>query len=377
MPAPRLVCFAGALLGAVLSCFAQAQEVKRLPILVPITGFVALEGTSQKNGALLALKDASARWKLTGEVIDTGAAPEGAITGFERALGNPPPIAVVAPILGTQMLALLPLAERYKIPLLTISGTAKITELGNRYVFRFFPGDTTVKLAQARYAVEKLGKKKPALLYQTTAYGQSGRDELAKHFAALGAPLVYEEGLAPTVKDVLPALTKAVAAGADVLILQLHAPSTAMAIGQARSAGISLPIVAGSAMHQPATAALLSPAELAGVCAETSSSPISGGSDAMQRFAENYRREFSSEPDAFAVAQYDATMMLVEALLAGARDGEAVRAHLATHSYAGLAMTYRSDGAGNMAHDAQIVCFDGKTRSPKIVERYPGKSQAQ
>ena len=31
-----------------------AQQQERLPILVPLTGFVALEGTSQKNGALLA-----------------------------------------------------------------------------------------------------------------------------------------------------------------------------------------------------------------------------------------------------------------------------------------------------------------------------------
>jgi len=32
---------------------AQVPEV-RLPVLVPLTGFVALEGTSQRNGALLA-----------------------------------------------------------------------------------------------------------------------------------------------------------------------------------------------------------------------------------------------------------------------------------------------------------------------------------
>ncbi len=375
MPASPIVRFAVALIAAcwVAPVLAQSPVPTRLPILVPITGFVALEGTSQKNGALLALKDAQARLALTPEVIDTGAAPESAVTSFERALGTPLPAAVVAPILGTQMLALLPLAERYKIPLVTISGTAKLTELGSPWVFRFFPGDATVKLAQARYAVEKLGKHKPALLYQTTAYGQSGRDELSRQFAALGAPLVYEEGLAPTVKDILPALTKAVASGADVLILQLHAPSTALAIGQARSAGIALPIVAGSAMHQPATAALLSPQELNGVCAETASSPISGGNDAMQRFTEEYRRAFSSDPDAFAVAQYDGTMMVIEAMLAGARDGEAVRAYLASHSHVGLAMTYRSDGVGNMAHDAIIVCFDGKTRVPNTVERYPGK----
>ena len=366
---PRFACLIAILLA--LTCgIAQAQQPATLPILVPITGFVALEGTSQKNGALLALKDAEARLKLAPDVIDTGAAPEGAVTGFERALADRP-VAVVAPILGTQMLALLPLAQRYKLPLITISGTGKITELGNEWVFRFFPGDATVKKAQALYAIQTLGKKKPALLYQTTAYGQSGRDELARQFAALGTPLVYEEGLSTSVKDILPALGKAMAAGADVLILQLHAPSTALAIGRARSAGIALPIVAGSAMHQPATAALLQPQELAGVCAETASSPISGGSDAMKRFTDDYRHQFGSDPDAFAVAQYDGTMMLVEALLAGAKDGEAVRAYLASHDYKGLAMTYRSDGKGNMAHDAEIVCFDGKTRVPAIVARYP------
>jgi branched-chain amino acid transport system substrate-binding protein len=33
-------------------------------------------------------------------------------------------------------------------------------------------------------------------------------------------------------------------------------------------------------------------------------------------------------------------------------------------------MTYKSDGFGNMAHSAEIVCYDGKTRIPKVVKRY-------
>lgn len=349
---------------------AAGASEQRLPVLVPITGFLALEGTSQRNGALLALKHADAAVKA--EVIDTGATPEGAVTAFERATSGNKPVAVVAPILGTQMLALLPLAEREKLALVTISGTAKITELDNKWVFRFFPGDDVVKLAQARYTVEKLRKRKPALLYQTTAYGQSGRQHLAEQFARLGAPLVYEEGLAPTVKDVLPALVKAQAAGADVLILHLHAPSTALAISQARAQGIALPIVAGSAMHQPATAELIAPRDLAGVCAETAASPVSGGSETMAKFAADYRREFRSEPDAFAVAQYDGTMMVLAALQAGAREPAQLRDYLASKPHQGLAMRYRSDGKGNMAHDALIVCFDGKSRVPAIVERYAG-----
>jgi branched-chain amino acid transport system substrate-binding protein len=33
-------------------------------------------------------------------------------------------------------------------------------------------------------------------------------------------------------------------------------------------------------------------------------------------------------------------------------------------------MTYKSDGKGNMAHDALIVCYDGASLVPAIVKRY-------
>jgi branched-chain amino acid transport system substrate-binding protein len=155
-----------------------------------------------------------------------------------------------------------------------------------------------------------------------------------------------------------------------VLVLQLHAPSTALLVRQAASARSGLPIVAGSAMHQPATAALIEPAELKGVCAETASSPISGGAPAVERWVAEYRAAFNAEPDAYALGQYDGTMMALKAMAAGARTAEAVRAALATGRHDGVAMTYQSDGAGNMAHTAMIVCYDGASRVPAIVKRY-------
>ena len=63
-------------------------------------------------------------------------------------------------------LALLPLAQERGVPLLTISGTARLSEMGNPFLFRFFPSDGTVKVAHARYVVEKLGAKRPAVIYQ-------------------------------------------------------------------------------------------------------------------------------------------------------------------------------------------------------------------
>ena len=374
MDMPRLTAaFVGAValvLAALAPLAARGTAAAELPILVPITGPLALEGTSQENGALLALKEAPAGVELKGAVSDTDTTPEVAVNALARAVASGRPLAVVASIFGPQILAMLPLAERYRLPLVTISGTAKVTELGNAYVFRFFPADSLVKLAQARYAVEELGKRRPALIYQTTAYGQSGEAVLLPALKKLGTPLVFEEGIDLAVKDMLPVLARAKAAKPDVLLLQLHAGPTALLVREAARMGLGLPIVAGSAMHQPSTAALVEPAELKGVCAETGSSPVSAESPRIKTWLAHYRAAFGSDPDAYALAQYDGVEMVEQAIAQGARTPAEVRDYLASKSYAGLATTYRSDGKGNMAHAAEIVCYDGKTRVPTVVKHY-------
>ena len=349
---------------------ALAAEKHFIPILAPITGFLSLEGTAQRNVAVLALKQAPTGLAVDYQVLDTAVSPRAAVQAFEKAMRGDAAVAVSAPIFGTQMLALLPLAKERGVPLITISGTAKITEMGNPYVFRFFPGDAVVKTAQARYVVDELKRTRAALITQTTAYGQSGRSHLIRNLQKLGASVVLDEALQPSVKDMLPVLTKARRSGADVLVLQLHSAPTALLVKQAAAMGLGLPIVAGSAMHQPSTAALLTLAELAGVCAESGSSPISGGSKEMEAFTRDFRAAFKTEPDAFAAGQYDGVMMVLKILSAGATTAAQVRDRLAAETHRGVAMTYRSDGKGNMARDAVIVCYDGTSRTPKIVRRY-------
>jgi branched-chain amino acid transport system substrate-binding protein len=357
------------LVATALAAPAAAEEF-RIPVLVPLTGVLALEGTSQRNGALLAIAHPPEGVTVKAEVADTGAAPELAVTALEKALDPGTPVAVVASMFGPQILAMLPIGAERKVPLLTISGSVAVTEQKNAYVFRFFPSDKVVKVAQAKYVVDALKKTRPAIVYQTTAYGQGGKAVLEDTFGKLGVQPVFSEGVDISVKDLLPVLTRARDANFDVLVLQLHAPATALIIKQAAAMGLGLPIVSGSAIGQPATAALLEPKELAGVCAESASSPVSGGSAGLEKFATDYRQTFNTEPDAYALAQYDGTEMMLAAVKGGATTPEAMRQALSTMTYEGLAMTYKSDGRGNMAHTAVILCYDGASRIPKIVQTY-------
>jgi branched-chain amino acid transport system substrate-binding protein len=218
--------------------------------------------------------------------------------------------------------------------------------------------------------MEALGKKKPALLYQTNAYGQSGREVLKGAAQDLGAPIVFEEGLEVSLKDMLPVLTKVRNSGADILFTRVHGGPTALILKQARAMGLNIPIIASSAMSQQSTAALVEPAELENVCAETTPAPLYDERAPVQEFRAAYLKEFKLEPDSYALSQYDGIMMVLEAMKNGAKTSEDIRKYLATTTYQGLAGEYKSDGTGNMVNSAVIICYDGKSRNPKQVKRY-------
>ncbi len=361
--------FAVALVAFLQAPAARAADVS-VPVLVPVTGVFALEGGAQRNGALLAMRRAPKGVHVTGEVYDTAVAPDVGVQAFERAISKDKPIAVVASMIGIQLLAMLPVGNEAKIPMLTTSGTARITEMGNPWIFRFFPADPLAKEVHVRYVVEELKKKRIALVYQTTAYGQSGRTEIVERLKRLGMEPVMQEALELSTRDMSPTIGKIRAANPDVVMLHIHSAPTALFVRAAAQANLRLPIVAGSAIHQPTTAALVEPAELTGVCGETNASPISGESADMRTFLKLYREEFASEPDGFALGQYDGMMMMLDAVAKGATTPAQVQKALASNTYKGLGMTYKSDGKGNMAHSAVIVCYDGKTRIPKVARHY-------
>ena len=360
-------------LAALASGFASAADAY-LPIVMPITGFLSVEGGSQRNGAVMALEQAPGGMKIDYPIFDTGTSATGAATALDKALSSQKAIAAAVTVFGTEMVAMMPVAAEYKVPLLTISGLAKITESGNPYIFRFLPNDREIKVAHARYVVEVMKKKKIALISDTTAYGQGGFALLQEDFAKLNTKPVFEDNsIAPDTKDMSPLLAKVKASGADVIVL--HAVSTPMTLitKQLKSSGLDIPIVNSSSIVEPTATALFEPAELTGMCAETPSAPEARSTPAIKAWADAYLKRFGVEPDGLALGQYDGVMMALTMMSKGAKTPEDMRAALQKETYQGVAMTYKSNGHGDLAHDADIVCWDGSSRIPKIVAHYAGE----
>lgn len=361
----------GLMAGVCLPGAALAAEAY-LPIVVPVTGFMSMEGGSQRNGALMAVENAPSGLTVDAPVYDTTTSPTGAATALDKALSDKEALAASISIFGTETQAMVPVGAEYKVPMITISGLAKLTESDNPYVFRFLPNDREIKVAHARYVVEDLKKTKPALVGDTTAYGQGGFDLLSENFEKLGTKPVFAETVAPDIKDLTSVLTKIKDSGADVIVVHTIAPPMALLVKQARAAGIDLPIVTSSSLVEPVVTALYDPSELKGVCAETPSAPESRGTPEITAWADAYKERFGQEPDGLALGQYDGVMMVMSLIADGASTPEEVVKALGETTYKGVAMTYKSNGNGDMAHDADIVCWDGSSRIPKVVAHYAG-----
>jgi branched-chain amino acid transport system substrate-binding protein len=368
----RLVRSTCVVVGALASSSALAIDVS-IPIVMPITGFLSVEGGAQRNGALMALERAPANVKVHSQVYDTGTSATGAAAALDRALSARPAIAVAASIFGTEMVAMMPVAKEFKVPLLTISGLSRITESDNPYIFRFLPNDREIKVAHARYVVEKLDKKKIALVGDLTAYGQGGFKLLQEYFAKLGAKPVLEDSVAPDAKDMSPLLRKIRDSGADVIVIHTVAQPMSLIVKQARVSGIDLPIVTGSSLVEPHITALFEPKELANICAETPSVPEARATPEMKTWADAYKAKFGLEPDGLALGQYDAVMMALTLIAGGADTPEKLMAGFHGTTYKGVAMTYKSNGKGDMAHDADIVCWNGTSRIPSVAAHYAGE----
>src|SRR3546814_13492364 len=75
----------------------------------------------------------------------------------------------------------------------------------------------------------------------------------------------------------------------------------------------------------------------------------------MKEWADAYHERFGIEPDGLALGQYDGEMMTLQMIKDGAKTAEDLVAALGSSTYEGVAMTYKSDGEGDMAHDDDIV----------------------
>ncbi len=214
----------GALALAALSTSTLAQNVIKVGVLVPISGPASYFGVQGKEGVALALEQINKGNGINGTKLevqfeDSACSPLQATNTVKRVLEQLKPHIVVGEECSDASLAIAPILEQAKVPMLNAGSAAnQLTESGYKYVFRIFPNAAQQGVPLGRNAYTKLGARTAVLLHVKTNAGVDNADGFAKEFEAAGGKILARIDFAQDVNDFTPIATRIAALGkVDVL----------------------------------------------------------------------------------------------------------------------------------------------------------------
>lgn len=140
----------------------------RLGVLLPLSGPYGAIGKS----ALVAIRMAAKRAKIELVIEDTTGDADQAALAVERLVYTHRVPAIVGPVGALESAAAAKAAQRLHIPLMTLTAEEGVTDLGG-FIFRHRLTASAQARTLARYAMDRMGLRRFALLYPDTEHGRA------------------------------------------------------------------------------------------------------------------------------------------------------------------------------------------------------------
>lgn len=300
---------------------AQAQEYVVAATLA-LTGPYAWVGVPSYEGLQVGLAEVNGSGMLGAGKIkliveDTGSEKAQAISLLNRFEARDKALLVLGPSSSSEGVAIAPVANDLKIPLLTTTAVSEAINRSGPWAFKTLASPSLIIGDIAKYAVDRLGVKSAALVFGRDNDGQVGQKNVAlEYFRSRGVKIAAEESVLSTDTDYLALVTKIISLTPDAVYLALTAEQAANFIIQARQAGIDprvrflgvpnmgaeqFVVIGGKAVEGAVFVADYFPG---------SDSPLN------RRFVEAYRSRFNRLPDNGAALGYTAIHIAAAAIKA-------------------------------------------------------------
>ena len=239
----RWVPLTGMMIAACGAAPALSQEYT-VAAEVALTGTYAWVGVPSHEGLLVGVDEVNSSGMLGAGKIklmveDTGSEKAQAITLINRFQSRDNVLLVLGPSSSSEGVAIAPVANDLKIPLLTTTAVSDAINKSGIWAFKT-PSSPSVIIGEvAKYAADNLRVKSAALVWGRDNDGQVGqKNAAAAYFKSHGVTVLAEESVLTTDTDFLALITKITAQNPDGIFLALTAEQAASFIIQARQGGI-------------------------------------------------------------------------------------------------------------------------------------------
>jgi branched-chain amino acid transport system substrate-binding protein len=288
----------------------------RVGLITALTGEYTIVGQYLQEGAGMAVEEINAAGGVNGRKIeivkeDSGNTNPTAVNAFNKMVTNKV-VAILGPDLSTQLLAVAPIVNKAKIPVLVQGTNPKVTGESPWY-FRTRPDDSIAAAAAATFVVNTLKLKKVGITHDTDEFGTGGAKIAQDTLTSLGANVVGNEAYNSQDKDLAAQLTNLKNKGAEAIIDWGHPQQSATLMKQNRQLGMNLPIIGSPGMAMPATTSLAGDATK-GVYVVVDTVGQESTNAKTTDWVKKYQGKYNRLPDFHAQAAYDGVNMLAEAL---------------------------------------------------------------
>lgn len=331
LPFRRLFTLAGAALAFSVYGVSSAAPATGEPVFFgvsgPLTGPNAQYGAQWKAGFDLALDEINSQGGINGRPLqyvfeDSQSDPRQAVGIAQKFVDDKRILIELGDFSSPASMAASPIYQRAGLVQLGFTNSHPDFTKGGDFIWSPSVSQADAQPLLADLAV-KQGFRRIAVLFQNTDWGRASKDVFVKAAAARGAQVVAAEGYQPTDKDFRATLLRVRDTKPDALVLISYYSDGAQIVRQARTSGISLPIVAASSVYSPKFMEL-GGESVNGVTTNTSFFP-GDPSPEVQHFVRGFEAKYHHQPDAFNAFAYDATIIAAYALRAGGLDRRGVR----------------------------------------------------
>jgi len=251
------LCLAAAFILSLAGCGSSKKEdTIVLGYIGPLTGESALWGEVESNTLKMLVEETNANGGIIGKQIDLkiydnrGDAVE-TTNAARKAIQNDGVVAFIGPDSSSGAIALDEVCDEYGIPHITTTGTNyKVTQREEdgsvrKYAFRICLSDPQLGDIMGGYAIDKLGYKKVAILYEITSeYSLGITQNFTDAFETKGGEIVASEAYKTGDVDFRAQLSKIKEIGDfDALMIPANYKEVGLIAQQARSLGIEAPFL--------------------------------------------------------------------------------------------------------------------------------------
>ena len=283
-----------------------------------MTGSEATFGISTHEGIQLAIKEQNAKGGIKGRKlelisVDNQGKPEEAAIGTTKLITQDKVVAVLGEVSSSRSLAMAPIAQKNKIPMISPSSTnPKVTTIGD-YIFRVCFIDPFQGSVMAKFAWDALKVKKVAVLRDVKSdYSLGLSDFFKESFIKSGGEIVVEQTYSSGDVDFNSQLTSIRAKKPDAIFLPGYYTEVGLIAKQARKLGIKAAILGGDGWDSEKLYEIggksLNNTYFSNHYSKDDQSP------AVQSFVKNYKAAYNKLPDGLAAMGYDAALVLIAAM---------------------------------------------------------------